>query len=463
MANKAIEAYRTKLPVPKVSGDDVSVWSMLRNCIGKDLSKVAMPVVFNEPLSFLQRITEYMEYSYLLKKANQADDAVERIEYVAAFAVSALASNWQRLSKPFNPLLGETYELVRNDLGFRIMCEQVSHHPPISAFHADSEDFEFYGTMQPKLKWGKSVEIKPEGRLTVKLLRHGESYSWTNVNCCVHNVIVGQLWFEQYGTMEIIGHTTGLRATIHFKSAGTTGRDLHRLEGFVSDSQKTKLRFLYGKWTEYFKSANMADYEDYKRANWSKLTIDDQFEAGSNSAQSSSPGGSPSQTPKKMVSKLNMLTRSFTSGSNKVLSGTDSVDNGDIPKNDPTSIEISNCTLLWEVVPRPEYSSQYYHFTLFSMGLNQLNEDLEKVLPPTDCRFRPDIRMLEEGDIDGAASEKNRLEEKQREARKHRKRKRENWESMWFELGQHPDTHEEIWLFKGNYWQRNFDDCPDIF
>lgn len=37
--------------------------------------------------------------------------------------MSALASNWERLGKPFNPLLGETFELQRPD--FRILCEQV--------------------------------------------------------------------------------------------------------------------------------------------------------------------------------------------------------------------------------------------------------------------------------------------------------------------------------------------------
>lgn len=42
-----------------------------------------------------------------------------------AFAVSALASNWERLGKPFNPLLGETYELERPE--FRAVCEQVQH------------------------------------------------------------------------------------------------------------------------------------------------------------------------------------------------------------------------------------------------------------------------------------------------------------------------------------------------
>lgn len=68
------------------------------------------------------------------------------------FAVSALASNWERLGKPFNPLLGETYEYQNDD--FRIVCEQVSHHPPVSAFHADSSNFKFYGAMYVYIPWG---------------------------------------------------------------------------------------------------------------------------------------------------------------------------------------------------------------------------------------------------------------------------------------------------------------------
>lgn len=39
-----------------------------------------MPVVFNEPLSFLQRITENMEYYPLLVQANSSDNAVTRFE-----------------------------------------------------------------------------------------------------------------------------------------------------------------------------------------------------------------------------------------------------------------------------------------------------------------------------------------------------------------------------------------------
>jgi hypothetical protein len=158
--------YRLVLPVPMYH-NDYNIWSVLKNCIGKELSKITMPVVFNEPLSFLQRIAEYMEYSHLLRLASQQQDPVVRMQYVIGFAVSALASNWERLGKPFNPLLGETYELEREE--FKIICEQVSHHPPVSAFHAESKDWVFHGSVHPKLKfWGKSVEIQPKGTVTVE-------------------------------------------------------------------------------------------------------------------------------------------------------------------------------------------------------------------------------------------------------------------------------------------------------
>ena len=38
-----------------------------------------MPVIFNEPLSFLQRVTEYMEYSYLLERADLCETPEERM------------------------------------------------------------------------------------------------------------------------------------------------------------------------------------------------------------------------------------------------------------------------------------------------------------------------------------------------------------------------------------------------
>ncbi|KAJ3325533.1 Oxysterol-binding protein, partial [Gonapodya sp. JEL0774] len=89
-----------------------------------------MPTSFNLPLSLLQSIAEEFEYADLLDKAAHMEDPVDRIAFVAAFAVSGYAHTRNRCGrKPFNPLLGETYELIRADKGFRFIAEKVVHHP----------------------------------------------------------------------------------------------------------------------------------------------------------------------------------------------------------------------------------------------------------------------------------------------------------------------------------------------
>ncbi|ERE67570.1 oxysterol-binding protein-related protein 7 [Cricetulus griseus] len=118
---------RRCLPAASGPGTDVSLWNILRNNIGKDLSKVSMPVQLNEPLNTLQRLCEELEYSSLLDQASRMADPCERMVYIAAFAVSAYSSTYHRAGcKPFNPVLGETYECERPDRGFRFISEQVS-------------------------------------------------------------------------------------------------------------------------------------------------------------------------------------------------------------------------------------------------------------------------------------------------------------------------------------------------
>ncbi|XP_046713479.1 oxysterol-binding protein-related protein 1 isoform X3 [Silurus meridionalis] len=423
--------YRTSLPAPMFSRNNFSIWSILRKCIGLELSKITMPVIFNEPLSFLQRLTEYMEHTYLIQQANDSTDSIERMKCVAAFAVSAVASQWERTGKPFNPLLGETYELVREDLGFRVVSEQVSHHPPVSAFHAEGlqKDFVFHGSIYPKLKfWGKSVEAEPKGIMTLELPKYNEAYTWTNPTCCVHNIIVGQLWIEQYGNVEVVNHKTGERCCLSFKPCGLFGKELHKVEGYILDKSKKKVCVLYGKWTECMYTVDSATFEAHKKN-------DKAAEGKKSSKEGSSAGSEESPQP-----------------------GGDSVE------------EISGSQLLWRISPRPANSAQMYSFTLFAMQLNELNEEIEAAIPKTDCRLRPDIRAMENGDIDLASEEKKRLEEKQRAARKSRAKSDEDWKTRssafsprWFNQGPNPHTNSPDWLFSTAYWNRDYSQVPDIY
>lgn len=59
---------RETLPPPKQQEKSVSLWSILKECIGKDLSRICLPVYFNEPLSVLQKTVEDLEYAELVNK-----------------------------------------------------------------------------------------------------------------------------------------------------------------------------------------------------------------------------------------------------------------------------------------------------------------------------------------------------------------------------------------------------------
>ncbi|XP_078384426.1 oxysterol-binding protein-related protein 1-like [Oculina patagonica] len=418
--------YRTSLPVSMLSRNEFSVWAVLRQCIGKDLSRITMPVIFNEPLTFLQRVAEYMEYVYLLHTAASFEDQLQRMQYVCAFAISSTASNLDRLGKPFNPLLGETYELVREDLGFKLIAEQVSHHPPVSAVQVVGEGFVFHVTVQPKLKfWGKGVEVQPKGMVTLKFPKHNEIYTWNNVNSCVHNIIVGQLWIEQYGQIELTNHTTGDYSVIHFKPGGWFGKEVNKVEGSIFSADKRKRFILRGDWTDSIQCFTVDKFTRKESKKDGKRRRSDASENSFASATS---------------------LESFSSGSS----------------GGSVSVDTSTPKTLWSFQERPANSKQMYNFTTYAMQLNELHEDQKSKLPPTDSRLRPDCRALENGDLDTATREKFRLEEKQRAARRERQ-KNERWIPRWFKEDINPYTGQMDWLFTGTYWNRDWKSCPDIF
>lgn len=86
---------RQILPSP-AKDNGVSALSVFRKNIGKDLSQIAMPVSMNEPLSMLEKSCEDLEYSELLEKAAQCENSMDRIMYVAAFAISGYSSSQWR-------------------------------------------------------------------------------------------------------------------------------------------------------------------------------------------------------------------------------------------------------------------------------------------------------------------------------------------------------------------------------
>ena len=243
---------RTHIAPPTVQPP--SLIGFLRKNVGKDFSTIAMPVSANEPLSLLQRAAEQLEYSTLLDKAAKSSQSSRRLAYVTAFAVSTLSyarSKERAIRKPFNPMLGETYELVREDRGFRFISEKVSHRPVKMACQAESKDWTFTQSPMPTQKfWGKSAELVTDGRVRINLHHHEDRFSWAPATNFLRNIIAGEKYVEPVGSMTIVNESSGEQAVVTFKAKGMFAGRSEDVSVQLFDSFGDLLPLsLAGKWT----------------------------------------------------------------------------------------------------------------------------------------------------------------------------------------------------------------------
>ncbi|KAJ8281275.1 hypothetical protein GJAV_G00065670 [Gymnothorax javanicus] len=407
---------RTRIPdKPNYS---LNLWSIMKNCIGKELSKIPMPVNFNEPISMLQRLSEDLEYSELLDKGAKCQSSLEQLCYVAAFTVSSYSTTVHRTGKPFNPLLGETFELDRvRESGYRSLCEQVSHHPPAAAHHVISErgwTLRQEITVASKFR-GKYLSIMPLGSIHCIFEKSNNHYTWKKVTTTVHNIIVGKLWIDQSGEIDIVNHRTGDRCHLKFAPYSYFSRDVPRkVTGVVADKEGKAHFVLSGTWDEKMEFSRVMQ---------------------------SSRGGENGADGKQKTVYQTLRARE-----------------------------------LWKKNPLPEGAETMYYFSSLALTLNEPEEGVA----PTDSRLRPDQRLMEDGRWEEANVEKQRLEEKQRSVRREREREaaraansteegphQDSYKALWFDKCEDRATGETMHVYRGGYWeakeQGHWESCPDIF
>lgn len=230
--------------------DRDSYWKMMQEYIGSDVtSLVTLPVVIFEPMTMVQKMAELMEYSYLLDQADQCQDPYMRLVYASSFFISVYYA-FQRTWKPFNPILGETYEMV-NHGGLTFISEQVSHHPPMSAGHAENEHFTYDITSKVKTKFlGNSIDIYPVGRTRVTLKSDGVVLDLVPPPSKVHNLIFGRTWVDVPGEMVLTNLTTGDKVVLYFQPCGWFGAGRYEVDGYVYNSDEEPKILMTGKWNE---------------------------------------------------------------------------------------------------------------------------------------------------------------------------------------------------------------------
>ncbi|KAL5534707.1 hypothetical protein ACEPAG_1171 [Sanghuangporus baumii] len=203
-----------------------SIISQLR--IGMDLHRVTFPTFVLEPRSMLERIADFMSHPELIFGAEKVDDPEERFLMVLRYYLSGWHIKPKGVKKPYNPVLGEffrcRYDYPNGTQGFYI-AEQVSHHPPISAYFyiSPANKIRIIGEIKPKSKFlGNSVATTMEGENRITLLGRPEDgeYVITMPNMYARGILFGKMVFELGDTCVARNEKTGMQCDLDFKTKG---------------------------------------------------------------------------------------------------------------------------------------------------------------------------------------------------------------------------------------------------
>ena len=436
---------RERLPAPQPLNQSFSIWDLLRKNMGKDLSRISMPANINQPLSLLQRTVEDFEYLDLLYRAIDCDcvetsekteqeygtdtkekeekKSTDRVALLALFAASSYASWYGRAQKPFASTLGETFDWTSPDGNVRVVCECVVYDPPVAAFHASGvtpkgTPFVVHGEGMGTSKfYGRYVQVNVKGGLHLELPLTRERYSWSKAAMHVHNVISGRVWVDMVGEVNVIAHPVFGRdastGEVHVKSGGerasfkllkgskpVAGKADTRgaLVGGVFDRNGAKTGSISGNCLD---ALWLERDETYAGDAPLRHVSHESHERGSVSESVRDPSSSdPSAPPDASASGPN--------DSSKV----------DSPA--------------WRFGGVARDAARQYGFTKFAISLNELPLEGIRNLPPTDSRFRPDMRALENGDSEEASRAKVRVEDRNRALLAARRKKGEAYAPAWF-------------------------------
>uniref|UniRef100_A0A336KJY0 Oxysterol-binding protein n=1 Tax=Culicoides sonorensis TaxID=179676 RepID=A0A336KJY0_CULSO len=213
------------------------IWFLVKQVRpGMDLSKVVLPTFILEPRSFLDKLSDSYYHADILAKAVQLDDPFQRMKTVVQWYLSGFYKKPKGLKKPYNPILGETFRCYwEHPNGSRTfyIAEQVSHHPPVSAFYVTNrqDGFCISCSILAKSKfYGNSTSAILDGTATLTLLPRGESYTLTIPYAHCKGILMGTLSMELGGKITIDCENTGYKTELEFK-----------LKPFIGGSEYTNL------------------------------------------------------------------------------------------------------------------------------------------------------------------------------------------------------------------------------
>lgn len=229
-----------------------ALWRQLVSAIGADVVnlRLSLPIWIFEPTTSLVRMAEVFEFSDLLDCAAVTEDPILRDCLVAGFVISAF-SNTGRVRKPFNPILGETFEYESPTNGMRFFAEQVSHHPPLSVSHCEGDGWEAGELVDINATfWGNALEIENVGNRYISLKITGDRYTWNLPKAVVSNLFIGGAFVDHYGTIDLVNETTGTVSSLVLERCGWFSTGRHEVTGELRDKDGGHILAYKGAWNK---------------------------------------------------------------------------------------------------------------------------------------------------------------------------------------------------------------------
>uniref|UniRef100_A0A8C7I5P9 Oxysterol-binding protein n=1 Tax=Oncorhynchus kisutch TaxID=8019 RepID=A0A8C7I5P9_ONCKI len=242
--------------------------------LGMDLTKVVLPTFILERRSLLEMYADFFAHPDLFVSIADQLEPKERMVQMVKWYMSAFHAGRKSsvAKKPYNPILGEVFFChwdlpseseeptepssegpvpwsSANSVSF--VAEQVSHHPPISAFYAEclSKKIQFNAHIWTKSKFlGMSIGVHNIGQGCVSCLEHDEHYILTFPNGYGRSILTVP-WVELGGECNINCSKTGYSASIVFHTKPFYGGKKHRITAEIfPPNDKKSFCSIEGEW-----------------------------------------------------------------------------------------------------------------------------------------------------------------------------------------------------------------------
>lgn len=166
----------------------------------------------------------------------------------------------QGVKKPLNAFLGELYlgEIGSDDNKTKLVSEQVSHHPPVTACYLwnDNHGVRAEGYTRQEITFNGSVNIQQIGHAVLHVDKYDEDYLIPLPNVRVKGILTGGPYPELHGSYTIVSSSEYI-AVVEFTGKGMLGfgGQKNHLQAKVYKGSKPSGNPIYtveGGWAESF-------------------------------------------------------------------------------------------------------------------------------------------------------------------------------------------------------------------